>query len=253
MVDIPAAPNLHNFYTLLRNHPAKLPTVTYAPDEVVLFQYTGGTTGTPKAAMLTHHNLMSNLKQIRAWFNDIIPGKEKILGTLPYFHVYGMTCGVLFGPEIGAELIMSPDPRNTELVIQMIGREHVTLYPGVPAMYNAILNHPLAKQINLHSVKECLSGGAPLPGEVVRQFETMTGGRLVEGYGLSESSPVAVANPLRGETARWLDWASHPQYGCRGGGAGSRRRRQSPCCTPWRGRGVGDLWAAGDEGILEQS
>jgi long-chain acyl-CoA synthetase len=148
--------------------------------------------------MLTHRNLVSNLKQISAWFVDVVQGQEKILGTLPSFHVYGMTCGVLCGPEMGAELIISPDPRNTELVLQMIDRERVTIYPGVPAMYSAIVNHPMVKQFDLQSIKECVSGGAPLPGEIARAFEKITGGYLVEGYGLSESSPVAVANPLRG-------------------------------------------------------
>ena len=199
MADVPPAANLFDFYTLLRKHPAQAPTVSYAPDDVVLFQYTGGTTGIPKAAMLTHRSLLANLKQIQAWLHDIEQGKEKILGTLPYFHVYGMTCGILSAPEMGAELIMSPDPRDTELVLRMIEREGVTFYPGVPAMYGAILNHPLVKQFDLHSIKACLSGGAPLPGEVARQFEELTGGHLVEGYGLSECSPVAAGNPLRGE------------------------------------------------------
>jgi long-chain acyl-CoA synthetase len=199
MADVPSAPDTYDFYKLLGSHPPKAPTVTYAPDDVVLFQYTGGTTGIPKAAMLTHRNLLSNLKQIHAWFPDVVRGQEKILGTLPYFHVYGMTCGVLSAPEMGAELIMSPDPRNTELVLQMIEREHITIYPGVPAMSSAIVNHPMVKQFELHSIKDCVSGGAPLPGEIARVFEKITGGYLVEGYGLSESSPVAVANPLRGE------------------------------------------------------
>jgi long-chain acyl-CoA synthetase len=198
MVDLPPAPDIFDFYKLLRSHPAQAPAVTYAADDVILFQYTGGTTGIPKAAMLTHRNLMSNLKQIQAWLQTE-QGKEKILGTLPYFHVYGMTCGVLCAPEMGAELIMSPDPRNTELVLHMIQNEKVTLYPGVPAMYGAIINHPMVKQFDLRSVKACLSGGAPLPAEIARGFEKITGGHLVEGYGLSESSPVAVANPLSGE------------------------------------------------------
>jgi long-chain acyl-CoA synthetase len=199
MADVPAAPDVHNFYQILRSNAPKAPTPPYAPDNVALFQYTGGTTGIPKAAMLTHRNLMANVKQIHAWFADIVLGKEKILGTLPNFHVYGMTCGLLCAPELGAELIMSPDPRNTDLVLEMIDHEQVTIYPGVPAMYSAILNHPKLKQYELHSIDECVSGGAPLHAEVSRSFEKITGGYLVEGYGLSECSPVAVVNPLRGE------------------------------------------------------
>ena len=199
MADLPSAPDLVDFDALLKSHPAQAPAITYAADDTILFQYTGGTTGVPKAAMLSHHNLMSNIKQIQAWLVGMEQGKEKLLGTLPFFHVYGMTCGLLTAPEMGAELIMTPDPRNTALIMQMIDHEHVTLYPGVPAMYNAIINHPLVKRYNLRSVKACLSGGAALPVEVSRQFEAITGGYLVEGYGLSESSPVVSANPLRGE------------------------------------------------------
>src|SRR5690606_31466157 len=106
-----------------------------------------------------------------AWLAGIEQGKEILLGTLPFFHVYGMTCALLTAPEIGAELIMTPDPRNTGLVLEIIDREHVTLYPGVPAMYNAIINHPMVRKYNLRSVKACLSGGAALPVEVARQFE----------------------------------------------------------------------------------
>ena len=199
MVKLQRAPDRYNFYKLLHSQPAKAPTITYAPDDVVLFQYTGGTTGVPKAAMLTHHNLISNLQQIQAWLNDVAQGREKILGTLPFFHVYGMTCGTLSAPEMGAELVMNPDPRDTEMVLQMIERERITLYPGVPAMYSALINHPKAKQFDLRSIKECVSGGAALPTEISRQFEKITGGYLVEGYGLSEASPVVTGNPLRGE------------------------------------------------------
>lgn len=199
MADLEPASDLYDFYKLIKSSPAQAPSIAYDPDNVVLFQYTGGTTGVPKAAMLTHRNVTSNVKQIRAWLHSIEQGKEKILGTLPYFHVYGMTCGLLSAPELGAELIMTPDPRNTALVLQMIDHEKVTLYPGVPAMYNAIINHPLVRHYNLRSVKACLSGGAALPVEVARNFEQITGGYLVEGYGLSEASPVVTANPLKGE------------------------------------------------------
>ena len=199
MADVPPAANVFDFYKLLRSYPAQAPQISYAPDDVILFQYTGGTTGVPKAAMLTHHNVIANVKQIQVWLNNIELGKEKILGTLPFFHVYGMTCGLLTAATIGAELIMTPDPRQTDLVLQIIDREGISLYPGVPSMYTAIINHPMVKRYNLRSVKACLSGGASLPLEVARRFEEITGGHLVEGFGLSECSPVAVANPLIGE------------------------------------------------------
>jgi long-chain acyl-CoA synthetase len=199
MADVPPASNVFNFYKLLRSHPAQPPKISYAPDDVILFQYTGGTTGIPKAAMLTHRNLIANSKQAQAWLNGIEAGKEKLLGTLPYFHVYGMTCGLISAAEMGAELIMTPDPRQTDLVLEIIDKEHVSLYPGVPAMYSAIINHPKVKHYNLRSVKACISGGAALPVEVSRQFEEITGGYLVEGYGLSECSPIVTGNPLVGE------------------------------------------------------
>lgn len=202
MVDIAPAPNIHNFYQTMRNAPTTPPSVTYAPDDVILLQYSGGTTGTPKAAMLTHRNLVANIHQIRSWFIFIVDGKERVLGALPFFHSYGMTVTMLTACHIGATLIMIPDPRQIDLVIQIIDREGITFYPGVPAMYVAIINHPRVDEYNLRSVRGCMSGGASLPIEVSRRFEALTGGDLVEGYGLSESSPVALANPIRSENRR---------------------------------------------------
>jgi long-chain acyl-CoA synthetase len=199
LADVPVAADIHAFSTLVRQHPAQPPQVTYAKDEVILFQYSGGTTGVPKAAMLTHGNLVANVYQMAAWFHRIEYGKEKMLGALPAFHVYGMTVGMLLAMAVGAELILVPDPRNTEHVLEVIDKEKITLYPGVPTMYNAINNHPRLKEFDLHSIKACLSGGSALPVEVATRFEQVTGGRLVEGYGLSESSPVATANPIYGE------------------------------------------------------
>lgn len=199
MTTLPASPDIHSFSELLRTYPPQPPQVNYSPDDVILLQYSGGTTGVPKGAMLTHRNLVANSYQMDAWFTKIEYGKEKLLGALPFFHVYGMTVGMLLSIFSGGELIIVPDPRNTDHVIEVIAREGVTLYPGVPTMYNAINNHPRQAEFNLRSVKACLSGGTALPVEVATRFEQITGGRLVEGYGLSESSPVASANPIYGE------------------------------------------------------
>jgi long-chain acyl-CoA synthetase len=199
MIDIPAQPNLYYFNKLIKEAPATPPTYRAAPDDVLLLQYTGGTTGVPKGAMLTHRNLVNMAHQMEVWFTDAVPGQEKVLGALPFFHIYGMSVGMLFAIKLGAELVVTPDPRNTDLVMEIIQRERVTLYPGVPNLYNIIINHPKVQQYDLRSVKACLSGGASLPVEVARRFRELTGGRLVEGYGLSESSPVATANPLYGE------------------------------------------------------
>jgi long-chain acyl-CoA synthetase len=200
MVDVPPAPHIHRFYDLIRQAPATPPTITYSPDDVILLQYTGGTTGTPKAAMLTNHSLVANVHQCRAWFTFTQDGKEKALGAVPFFHVYGMMVAMLVSFQMGAELIVIPDPRQIELVLQIISKEHISYYPGVPAMYVAINNHPRVSQYDLHSVQGCMSGGASLPVEVKRRFEEITQGYLAEGYGLSETSPVVSATPLRGTT-----------------------------------------------------
>lgn len=200
MKELPAAPDLHAFDTLLKEAPPKPTTHTPQLDDVILFQYSGGTTGTPKAAMLTHRNLVANALQMRAWFATAEDGKEKILGALPFFHVYGMTVAMLFAIKTGGELVLTPNPRETSLVLDIIQNQRISLYPGVPGMYIGIINHPKVKEYNLQSVKACLSGGAALPVEVAQKFKEITGGNLCEGYGMTELSPVATANPINGES-----------------------------------------------------
>lgn len=199
MKDVTLGNGVYAYAELMRTAPSRPNKVDLAPDDVLLFQYTGGTTGVPKAAMLTHYNLVANCYQMDAWFTRVEYGKEKALCALPTFHVYGMTVGMLFGVAMAAEMILVPDPRNTAHIIEVISKERVTLYPGVPAMYIGIINHPKAKEFDLRSVKACLSGGSALPKEVAVQFEAITGGKLVEGFGMTECSPVAMANPIYGE------------------------------------------------------
>jgi len=198
MADVPPAPHIHKFDALLASAPTSPTPVPFDPDGLALIQYSGGTTGVPKGAMLTHRNLTSNLQQSRVWLLDFKDGQEVVLGALPFFHVYGMTACMLLGIYTGSELIMVPDPRQTQMILEIIAQHGVSFYPGVPAMYVAINNHPRVKEYNLHSVKYCLSGGASLPIQVSTRFEELTGGSLVEGYGLSECSPVAAANPMHG-------------------------------------------------------
>jgi long-chain acyl-CoA synthetase len=199
MVDVPSAPDIHHFNDLVKRASSAAPNLDINTSSTVLFQYTGGTTGVPKAAELTHRNLAANLAQMDAWFTKVEYGGERVLFALPAFHVYGMTVAMLFGTYIGAELVIVPDPRNTSHILDVLQNEKITLYPGVPAMYIGIINHPKVQEYNLRSVKACLSGGSALPVEVAQQFEEITGGILVEAFGMTESSPVTHANPLFGQ------------------------------------------------------
>jgi long-chain acyl-CoA synthetase len=169
------------------------------PDrDLALLQYTGGTTGVSKGVMLTHHNLRANVEQVRAWFPDADPGREVMMAVLPFFHVYGLTVCLLLGVRLGAALVLQPR-FDLDGVLSAIDRFRPTLFPGVPTMYVAVNNAVENGGHDLSSIKACLSGAAPLPMEVAERFERFSGGRLVEGYGLSESSPVAIANPIYGK------------------------------------------------------
>jgi long-chain acyl-CoA synthetase len=178
---------------------ARLPEAAVDPDrDLALLQYTGGTTGISKGVMLSHTNLRANVEQVRAWFPDADPGREVVMAVLPFFHVYGLTVCLLLGVRLGAALVLLPR-FNLDGVLAAIDRFRPTLFPGVPTMYAAV-NHAVEKGgHDLSSIKACLSGAAPLPMEVAERFERFSGGRLVEGYGLSESSPVAIANPIYGK------------------------------------------------------
>jgi dicarboxylate--CoA ligase PimA len=168
-----------------------------AERDLAVLQYTGGTTGLPKAAMLTHANLAANLSQIRAWFPGLEEGRERMLGVLPLFHAFAMTVAMNFGLASGAEIILHPR-FELKRVLKTIQNKRATLFPGVPTIYSAITNSQDLSKYDLSSLKFCLSGGAGLPLETKRRFEELTGCVLVEGYGLSEASPVATCNPIGG-------------------------------------------------------
>lgn len=165
--------------------------------DIAVLQYTGGTTGTPKGAMLTHYNLSSNMQQIMAWCGGLEPTKEKIIGILPFFHVFAMTGVMNLGIATAAEIIMMPRFVLND-ALKLIASTRPTIMPAVPTVLNAMLNHPAIKTFDLSSLKFCLSGGAPLPLEVKRGFEELTGCKVVEAYGLSETSPGATFNPFDG-------------------------------------------------------
>jgi long-chain acyl-CoA synthetase len=197
-VEVPPGSDIFFLPSLLKQHPPSPPRVEIENDDVALLQYTGGTTGTPKGAMLTHRNLVVNTLQLAAWFAKAERGKEVVMAAIPFFHVYGMTVCMIFGVYIGAEVAMVPRPRPVDIVMRVIQKTKVSIFPGVPTLYTAINHHPDVKKFALGSVRLCLSGAAPLPLEVAETFEKLTGGRLVEGFGMTECSPVAIANPLFG-------------------------------------------------------
>jgi long-chain acyl-CoA synthetase len=185
-----------------------------AKEDLALLQYTGGTTGAAKGVMLTHFNLVANTSQAIAWFYQSEKGQEKILAVLPFFHVYGMTVIMNFAIAIGASMTLQPrfDPGE---VLKAINRTNPTIFPGAPTMYIALLQHPDLNKYKISSIKACLSGAAPLPLEVQQQFESLTGGRLVEGYGLTEASPVTHANPIWGKRKNGTIGLPWPDTDCR--------------------------------------
>ncbi len=188
----------HLWQDLLRKYsPGRAPGVEVNSGDVAILMYTGGTTGVPKGAALTHRNLLANTLQTRAWLPRVREGQEIILTVLPLFHCYGMTACMNLGVQIGATMVLLPQFIIKD-VLQTINKYQPTLFPGVPTMYVAINNYPEVKKYNLRSITACISGGAALPVEVQARFEEITGGRLVEGYGLSEATPVTHSNPLFG-------------------------------------------------------
>jgi long-chain acyl-CoA synthetase len=179
-------------------HGGSLQKVAIDPiNDIAVLQYTGGTTGTPKGAMLTHANVYINVMQVIPWAPELIEAQERVLGVLPFFHVFAMTVVMNFGIARGCEIIIMPRFVLDD-ALKLIDKAKPTVMPGVPTLFNAIMNHPKLKSFDLSSLKFCLSGGAPLPIEVKQKFEQVTGSKLVEGYGLSEASPIVTANPLEG-------------------------------------------------------
>ncbi len=169
------------------------------PDrDIALIQYTGGTTGTPKGAMLTHANLAANAEQVARLDPDRGTGVDRILGVLPLFHVFANTCVLNRTVLTGGEIVMLPrfDAGQT---LAALARTGATTLPGVPTMYRALIDHPRAAAADFSSLRVCVSGGAPLPLELKQRFETVTGATLVEGYGLSESAGVVSSNPYFAE------------------------------------------------------
>ena len=166
-----------------------------APGDVALLQYTGGTTGTPKGAVLTHRNLRANVAQGRAWVPGLRDGEETVYGVLPLFHAYGLTLCLAFSLSIGATLVLFPR-FDADQVLDAAKRRPPTFLPGVPPIYQRLAARAPEKGVDLTSVRYALSGAMPLPPETVELWESATGGLLVEGYGMTEASPIALGNPM---------------------------------------------------------
>lgn len=182
----------------------KIQTVPYPqilPQDTAILQYSGGTTGISKGAIGTHRNLVANVIQFRRWLVGIPEGEEVILVAIPLFHVYGMVLGMLLSFLTGAAMVLIQDPRNFTEILKSIKKYRVNIFPGVPTLYNAINNHPdvTARKYDLSTIKACISGSAPLMRETKERFEALTGGRLMEGYGLSEAPTATHCNPMMGE------------------------------------------------------
>ncbi len=176
------------------------PKLEIGPDDIALFQYSGGTTGVSKAAVATHSNLVANTLQVGSWMPNLLTGKETVLMAIPLFHVYGMVVGMLFGIFKAAPLVMVPNPRDMPDLLSNIKKFHPTVFPGIPMLYNAINNRPevIAGKYNLSSIKACISGSAPLMRETKERFEALSGGKVFEGYGLSEAPTATHCNPQLG-------------------------------------------------------
>ncbi len=174
--------------------------IKYTPDprqDLAALQYTGGTTGISKGVMLTHYNLAVNVRQAMAILHHIRHGKHSVLGLLPYFHIYGLTVCVNFATAIGATLVPYPRfvPRD---VLKAIHKVKPTIFPSAPAVFQALLQQKDIDKYDLSSIDYCISGSAPIPVESMERFRKSTGAAIIEGYGLTEASPITHLNPLRG-------------------------------------------------------
>ncbi|AGO60230.1 hypothetical protein FACI_IFERC00001G0250 [Ferroplasma acidarmanus Fer1] len=165
-------------------------------NDAALLQYTGGTTGVPKAATLTHRNLLANVNQLIEWFPEDFKESISYLSSIPFFHVYGMMTAMLTPLMQGSTIIPVPDPRDLKMTLNIIKKKKPTAFPGIPTMYHSIINYPDLEKYDISNIKLCISGAMPLPLELQKKFEGKTGGTLVEGYGLSECSPVTNISPL---------------------------------------------------------
>lgn len=194
----------------------KIELSVVTPDQPAVFQFSGGTTGTPKAAIGTHRNIVANVTQFKSWLVNIREG-ETFLVAIPLYHVYGMVLGLNLGIAMGAKMVFVRDPRDIDNVLNLIQKYRVSYFPAVPSTFHMINQHPGVKdgKIDLSKIKACISGSAPLPNNVRILFEDNTGGHLVEGYGLSEAPTATHCNPILGENREGSIGLPLPDVECR--------------------------------------
>ncbi|ETR72508.1 MAG: Long-chain-fatty-acid--CoA ligase [Candidatus Magnetoglobus multicellularis str. Araruama] len=195
--DVNIAPDVYNWKELLAQYEPDTSNVQLNNDDVVMYQYTGGTTGVSKGVMLTHGNITKQLQQASIWFPELEDGKEVVLGALPFFHVFGLTTVMNFSICKGWTNILIPKPQADQL-LDTIHNYRPTFTPLVPTMFINMLNHPDIKKTDMTSIKACFSGSAPLAVDIIHEFEKMTGAVIIEGFGMTESSPVTHMNPFDG-------------------------------------------------------
>jgi long-chain acyl-CoA synthetase len=196
--DVSQASDLYKWKEVMARYAPTPSPVSLTFDDIAMLQYTGGTTGVSKGVILTHGNLSKQVQGIRAWFPRFNRGEETMLGALPFFHVFGLSVAMNFAILMGWGDVLVPKPQP-EPLLETIGKYRPTFAPLVPTMYIGMLNHPQIDRTDLTSIKGCFSGSAPLPLEVIRDFESKTGAVIVEGFGMTESSPVTHINPFGGE------------------------------------------------------
>jgi long-chain acyl-CoA synthetase len=202
---------------IAKYEPEDKPDVKVNVDDTALFQYSGGTTGLSKGVVAPHRGLVSNTYQMDAWNITAVEGEETVLMAIPLYHAYGMVVGMSYGMLKGAALVMVPDPRNIKDVLDKIQKYKTTVFPGVPALYNAINNFPdvVAGKYDISSIKFCISGSAPLLRETKERFEEITGGKLIEGFGLSEAPVATHCNPILGPNKVGSIGVPLPNVDCR--------------------------------------
>ncbi|MEI8174282.1 MAG: long-chain fatty acid--CoA ligase [Deltaproteobacteria bacterium] len=195
--DVKPGPDVYRWKDCIAKYLPNPPSAKLGFEDVAMYQYTGGTTGVSKGVMLTHANLSKQVQQLSAWFPKFAGGTEIMLGALPYFHVFGLSVSMNFSVQMGWSQVLVPRPQP-EPLLEAIRKFRPTFAPLVPTMYIGMLNHPDLKKTDMSCIKGAFSGSAPLPVEVIHDFEKMTGAVIVEGFGLTETTPVTHVNPFGG-------------------------------------------------------